>query len=178
MMLVERFKQELLPELMKDLGYSNPMQVPRIQKIIINMGVGEKDDPKMLDGCAANLAKMAGQRPVITRARNSISDFKLVAGDAIGCKVTLRGVRAYAFLEKVFRLVLPATRDFRGLSADSFDGRGNYTFGLKEQLTFPEINYNEVVKVQGMDITVVTTAANDREGFALLKTLGCPFKKD
>jgi large subunit ribosomal protein L5 len=178
MMLAERFNKELVPELMKDLSYANPMQVPRVSKVVINMGVGDKDDPKMLDGCVENLTRMAGQRPVVTRARHSISDFKLVEGDAIGCKVTLRGVRAYAFLEKVFRLVLPATRDFRGLSADSFDGRGNYTFGLNEQLTFPEINYNEVVKIQGMDITVVSTAHNDREGFSLMQALGCPFKKD
>jgi len=177
-MLQERFKTELTPELMKELDYKNPMQVPRVSKVVINMGVGDKDDPKMMAGCVANLAKMAGQQPVITRAKHSISDFKLIEGDAIGCKVTLRGVRAYAFIEKVFRLVLPATRDFRGLNPDSFDGRGNYTFGLKEQLTFPEITYNEVVKVQGMDITVVTTAQNDREGFSLLKALGCPYKKD
>lgn len=177
-MLSERFKTELMPELMNELGYKNPMQVPRVSKVVINMGVGDKDDPKMLEGCVANLAKMAGQQPVITRAKNSISDFKLIEGDAIGCKVTLRGVRAYAFLEKVFRLVLPATRDFRGLNPDSFDGRGNYTFGLKEQATFPEINYSEIVKVQGMDITVVTTARNDREGFSLMQSLGCPFKKD
>ena len=144
----------------------------------MNMGVGDKDDPKMLEGCVANWAKMAGQQPVVTRAKNSISDFKLIEVDAIGCKVTLRGVRAYAFLEKVFRLVLPATRDFRGLNPDSFDGRGNYTFGLREQTTFPEISYSEVVKVQGMDITVVTTARNDREGFSLMQSLGCPFKKD
>lgn len=178
MMLAERFKVELVPALMKQMGYVNPMQVPRIQKIVVNMGVGDKDDPKVMDSCLANLAKMTGQRPVVTRAKHSISDFKLVAGDPIGCKVTLRGKRAYAFLEKLFRLVLPGTRDFRGLSADSFDGRGNYTFGLKEQLTFPEITYNEVVKVQGMDITIVTDAKNDREGYSLLLAMGCPFKKD
>lgn len=178
MMLAERYQTELVPELMKVLGYSNPMQVPRVQKVVVNMGVAEKDDPKILDGCVANLAKMTGQQPVVTRAKRSISDFRLVAGDPIGCKVTLRGQRAYAFVEKLFRVVLPATRDFRGLSPDSFDGRGNYTFGLKEQLTFPEISYNEVIKVQGMDITIVTTASNDREGYSLLQVLGCPFKKD
>jgi len=177
-MLAERFKTELVPQLMKDLGYGNPMQVPHVTKVVINMGVAEKDDPKILDGCVANMAKFAGQQPVVTRAKHSISDFKLIKGDPIGCKVTLRGKRAYAFLEKLFRLVLPATRDFRGLSADSFDGRGNYTFGLKEQLTFPEISYGEVVKVQGMDITVVNTAKSDREGLGLLQALGCPFKKD
>ncbi len=178
MMLAERFKSEIVPALMKELGYKNPMQVPRVHKVVVNMGVGEKDDPKVMDGCVANLAKMTGQRPVVTRAKRSISDFRLVAGDPIGCKVTLRGQRAHVFLEKLFRLVLPATRDFRGLSADSFDGRGNFTFGLKEQLTFPEITYNEVVKVQGMDITIVTDAKNDREGYSLLQAMGCPFKKD
>lgn len=175
-MLVERFRTETVPRLLQELGVDNPMQVPRVRKVVVNMGVGEKDDPKVLDGCVKNLAKITGQQPVITRAKRSISDFKLVAGDPIGCKVTLRGDRALAFLERVFRLVLPATRDFRGLSADAFDGRGNYTFGLREQLTFPEISYDEVVKVQGMDITIVTTARNDREGYLLLRALGCPFK--
>ncbi len=176
MMLVDRFKTEMIPKLMQELGYGNPMQVPRVRKVVVNMGVAEKDDPKMLEGCVKNLAKITGQAPVVTRAKRSISDFKLVQGDPIGCKVTLRGNRAFAFLERVFRLVLPGTRDFRGLSADAFDGRGNYTFGLKEQLTFPEISYDEVSKVQGMDITIVTTAENDREGYHLLKALGLPFK--
>lgn len=175
-MLADQFKAELVPQLMNSMGYSNLMQVPRVSKVVINMGIVEKDDPKILDSCVANLAAMTGQRPVVTRAKRSISDFKLIEGDPIGCKVTLRGKLAFAFLEKLFRLVLPSTRDFRGLSGDSFDGRGNYTFGLKEQLTFPEISYSEVVKVQGMDITIVTTAKNDREGFALLKSLGLPFK--
>lgn len=175
-MLADQFNAELVPELMNSMGYSNPMQVPRVSKVVVNMGIAEKDDPKILDSCVANLSAMTGQRPVVTRAKRSISDFKLIQGDPIGCKVTLRGKLAFAFLEKLFRLVLPSTRDFRGLSGDSFDGRGNYTFGLKEQLTFPEISYSEVVKVQGMDITIVTTAKNDREGFELLKSLGLPFK--
>lgn len=175
-MLAERFRQELLPSLMQELGYSNPMQVPRLVKVVVNMGVGEKDNPKVLDGAVANLTRMTGQRPVVTRAKKSISDFKLVKGDPIGCKVTLRSARAYAFIEKLFNLVLPGTRDFRGVSADAFDGRGNYTMGLKEQLTFPEISYNDVVKVQGMDITIVTSARNDREAYSLLKALGCPFR--
>jgi len=175
-MLAQRFKQELIPALMQELGYSNPMQVPRLVKVVVNMGVGEKDNPKVMEGCVTNLGRMTGQRPVVTRAKKSISDFKLVQGDPIGCKVTLRSARAYAFVEKLFSLVLPATRDFRGVSPDAFDGRGNYTLGLKEQLTFPEISYNEVVKVQGMDITIVTSARNDREAYSLLKALGCPFR--
>jgi len=128
-MLAERFTTELIPTLMETLGYSNPMQVPRVNKVVVNMGIAEKDDPKILDGCVANLAKMTGQQPVVTRAKRSISDFRLVAGDPIGCKVSLRGQRAYAFVEKLFRVVLPSTRDFRGLSPDSFDGRATIRLG-------------------------------------------------
>jgi large subunit ribosomal protein L5 len=176
-MLKERFQTEIVPKLMEELGYKNIMQVPRIEKVVINMGIKEApDDPKVLEGCMNDLAKITGQRPVVTRAKRSISDFGITKGDPVGCKVTLRGVRAYAFLEKLFNVVLPSVRDFRGLSADSFDGRGNYSLGLDEQLVFPEIHYDDIAKVQGMDITITTTAKTDREAYYLLKELGCPFK--
>jgi len=175
MLLKERFEKEIAPKLKDELGLANVMEIPRVEKVVINMGVGDKDNPKVLEGAVKNLAKITGQRPVVTKAKKSISDFKLVAGDPIGCKVTLRGDRAYEFLNRLFNAVLPGIRDFRGLSASAFDGRGNYTIGLSEQLASPEISYNEVVKTQGMDITIVTTARDDREGYALLKGLGLPF---
>jgi len=175
-MLKDTFKKEIEPVLMKDLGLQNVMEVPRVAKVAINMGVKEKDNPKILEGAAKNLAKIAGQRPIVTKAHKSISDFKLTQGEPIGCKVTLRRDRAYEFLFKLFNVVLPGIRDFRGLSASAFDGRGNYTLGLTEQLTFSEVSYKEVVATQGMDITIVTTARDDREGYALLKALGLPFK--
>jgi large subunit ribosomal protein L5 len=165
----------LLKERYKELGLSNVMEIPRIVKIVVNMGVGDKDNPKVLEGAVKNLAKMTGQKPVVTKAKKSISDFKLTAGDPIGCMVTLRKERAYEFLSRLINVVLPGIRDFRGRSASAFDGRGNYTLGLREQLAFPEIEYNEIVKSQGMDITIVTTARTDREGYALLKGLGFPF---
>ncbi len=175
-MLKETFKRDIEPVLMKELGLENVMEVPRVAKVAINMGVKEKDNPKVLEGAAKNLAKIAGQRAIVTKAHKSISDFKLTKGEPIGCKVTLRRDRAYEFLFKLFNVVLPGIRDFRGLSSSAFDGRGNYTLGLTEQLTFPEVSYNEVVTTQGMDITIVTTARDDREGYALLKALGLPFK--
>ena len=175
MMLRERYESEIAPALQKEVGLRNVMEIPRAAKVVINMGVGDKDNPKVLEGAVKNLAKITGQKPVVTKARKSISDFKLVAGDPIGCMVTLRRDRAYEFLNRLFNSVLPGIRDFRGVSASAFDGRGNYTLGLREQLTFPEIEYNEVVKTQGMDITIVTTAKNDREGYLLLKALGMPF---
>ncbi|MCR4404657.1 MAG: 50S ribosomal protein L5 [Candidatus Acetothermia bacterium] len=176
MMLHERFKEEIVPQLMKELGYKNVMQVPRIEKVVINCGVSETDNPKVLEGVVRDLSLITGQRPVITRAKRSISDFKITKGKPVGCMVILRGVRAYVFLEKLFNLVLPKTRDFRGLSSASFDGRGNYSLGLDEQLVFPEIKYDEIEKIQGMDIIIVTTARSDREGYYLLKHLGLPFK--
>ncbi|UCF10464.1 MAG: 50S ribosomal protein L5 [Candidatus Bipolaricaulota bacterium] len=172
----ERFLTELVPAIRKELGLDNVMQVPRLKKIVVNMGVKEKDNPKILEGAAANLARMTGQRPIITKARQSISDFKLTKGEPIGCKVTLRRDRAYEFLYKLVNVVLPGIRDFRGLSAGSFDGRGNYTLGLAEQLSFPEVSYDETAATQGMDITIVTSARTDQEGYALLKALGVPFK--
>jgi len=175
-MLRERYLEEIAPKLREELELANVMEIPRVLKVIVNMGVGDKDNPKVLEGAVANLAKMTGQKPVVTKAKKSISDFKLVQGDPIGCMVTLRRERAYEFLNRLFNLVLPGIRDFRGLSSGAFDGRGNYTLGLSEQITFPEIEYNEVVKTQGMDITIVTSARTDREGYALLKGLGLPFK--
>ncbi len=175
-MLRERYQKEIAPSLREELELENVMEIPRVLKVIVNMGVGDKDNPKVLEGAVNNLAKMTGQKPVVTKAKKSISDFKLVEGDPIGCMVTLRRERAYEFLNRLFNSVLPGIRDFRGLSSGSFDGRGNYTLGLSEQITFPEIEYNEVVKTQGMDITIVTSARTDREGYALLKGLGLPFK--
>jgi len=175
-MLRERYTEEIAPKLREELGLANVMQTPRLVKVIVNMGVGDKDNPKVLEGAAANLAKMTGQRPVVTKAKRSISDFKLVKGDPIGCMVTLRRDRAYEFLNRLFNVVLPGIRDFRGLSSGSFDGRGNYTLGLSEQITFPEVEYNEIVKSQGMDITIVTTARTDREAYELLKGLGLRFR--
>ena len=175
-MLRERYETEIAPALQKELGVANVMEIPRVTKVVVNMGVAEKDNPRVLEGAVKNLTKITGQRPVVTKAKKSISDFKLTEGDPIGCKVTLRRDHAYEFLNRLFNVVLPGIRDFRGLSSAAFDGRGNYTLGLSEQLTFPEVEYNEVVKTQGMDITIVTTARTDREGYALLKSLGFPFK--
>jgi len=176
MMLRERFETEIAPKLQEELGLANTMETPRVVKVVVNMGVGDKDNPKVLEGAVKNLTKMTGQKPIVTKAKKSISDFKLTEGDPIGCKVTLRRDQAYEFLYRLFNAVLPGIRDFRGISSAAFDGRGNFTLGLTEQLSFPEIEYNEVVKTQGMDITIVTTARTDREGYALLKGLGMPFK--
>ncbi len=175
MLLKERYEQEIALQIQKELGLSNAMEIPRVVKVVVNMGVGDKDNPKVLEGAVGNLAKITGQKPIVTKAKKSISDFKLVAGDPIGCKVTLRRERAYEFLNRLFNAVLPGIRDFRGLSAAAFDGRGNYTLGLNEQAVFPEIEYGDIVKTQGMDITIVTTARTDREGYTLLKGLGLPF---
>lgn len=178
MLLRERYEKEIASQLQKDLGLSNPNETPRVTKVVVNMGVAEKDNPRVLEGAVKNLTMMAGQKPIVTRAKKSISDFKLTEGDPIGCKVTLRRDRAHEFLNRLFNVVLPGIRDFRGLSPSAFDGRGNYTLGLSEQLSFPEVNYNDVVKNQGMDITIVTSARTDREGHALLKALGLPFKDE
>ncbi len=175
-MLREKFEKEVAPRLMKELHVTNVMEIPHIVKIAINMGVSDKDNPKVLEGAVANLAMLAGQQPIVTKAKKSISDFHLTEGDPIGCKVTLRRDRAYEFLNKLVNVVLPGIRDFRGLSASSFDGRGNYTLGLREQLIFPEVSYKDIVSMQGMDVTIVTTARDDKEGYALLKGLGFPFK--
>lgn len=177
-MMFTGFAQQTVPRLMKELGYSNVMQVPKVEKVVVNMGVGKHDDPKVLEGAMKNLAQITGQKPVVTRAKRSISDFKIRKGEAIGCMVTLRGARAYEFLRKLFHVALPGIRDFRGVSPDSFDGRGNFTIGIPEQLVFPEVSYDDVVRTQGMDVTIVTTAKTDREARALLAALGCPFRKE
>ncbi len=174
--LKTRYRDELLPALQQELGLGNPMRVPRLEKIVVNMGVGEAvRDAKLLDGAVADLTTITGQKPAVTRARKSIANFKLREGMAIGAKVTLRGDRMWEFLDRLLATALPRIRDFRGLDPRSFDGQGNYTLGLTEQLVFPEVDYDKVDSVRGMDITVVTTAASDDEGRALLRALGFPF---
>jgi large subunit ribosomal protein L5 len=174
--LKHRFNEELVPRLKDELGVANVMQVPRLEKVVINMGVGDAvKDGRMLDAALADLEVISGQKPVITKARKSIAGFKLREGMAIGAKVTLRGDRMWEFLDRLVTLALPRIRDFRGLDANAFDGRGNYTLGVTEQLIFPEIDYDKVLQVRGMDITVVTTARTDDEGRALLVALGFPF---
>ena len=172
----ERFAAELRPQLKDQLGLINIMQVPRLDKIVINMGVGEAlKDARMLEAAQSDLQTISGQKPVVTKARKSIAGFKLREGQAIGAKVTLRGDRMWEFIDRLVTLALPRIRDFRGLDAKAFDGHGNYTLGVTEQLIFPEIDYDKVAKVSGMDITIVTTARNDDEGRALLTALGFPF---
>jgi large subunit ribosomal protein L5 len=171
-----RYQQEILPALQRELGLSNPMRVPRLEKITINMGVGDAvRDAKLLDAAAADLGTITGQKPMITRARKSIAAFKLREGMSIGAKVTLRGARMWEFLDRLLSTALPRIRDFRGLNPGAFDGGGNYTIGVTEQLIFPEIDYDKVVKIRGMDITIVTTAPDDEEARALLRALGFPF---
>ena len=179
MKLKEQYQTEVLPSLVKQFNYTSVMQAPRLEKIVVNMGVGEAiNNVKFLEEAVADLAIITGQQPIITKAKKSIENFKLREEMPIGCKVTLRGEKMYDFLEKIIKVALPRVRDFRGISGSSFDGRGNYTFGLKEQIIFPEIDYDKINKVRGMDITVVTTANTDQEGYALLKELGMPFKKE
>ena len=174
-----RYREELVPALRDQLGLANVMQVPRLDKIVVNMGVGEAlKDGRMLDAAVEDLTTITGQKPVITRARKSIAGFKLREGNAIGVKVTLRGDRMWEFIDRLVSLAIPRIRDFRGLDPRSFDGRGNYTFGLTEQLIFPEIDYDKVLKVRGMDITIVTTARTDDDGRALLLALGFPLVRD
>ncbi len=174
--LKARYREELLPALQQELGFTNPMRVPRLEKIVVNMGIGEAArDAKVMDGAIEDLATITGQKPLVTKARKSIANFKLREGMAIGAKVTLRGDRMWEFLDRLLATALPRIRDFRGLNPRAFDGAGNYTLGLTEQLVFPEIDYDKVDAVRGMDITVVTTAATDDEGRALLRALGFPF---
>lgn len=174
----QRYQEQVVPALMEEFGYDNVMQVPRIQKIVVNIGVGEAlDNPKSLDGAVNDLRTITGQQPVVTKARKSIAAFKLREGRSIGAKVDLRGERMWALLDRLINLALPRIRDFRGVSPDTFDGRGNYTIGLREQLVFPEIQYDKIDKVRGMEITIVTTAKTDEEGRRLLKLLGMPFRE-
>ena len=174
-----RYEKEIVPALMKRFGYKSKMQVPRLQKIVVNMGLGEAvSNPKLADAAVTELTAITGQKPVITRAKKSIAGFKLREGNAIGVKVTLRGDRMWEFYDRLVSIAVPRIRDFRGLSPTSFDGHGNYTFGVTEQLIFPEIDYDKVDATRGMDITIVTTARTDDEGRALLTALGFPFKRE
>ena len=173
----QKYLDEVRPALVKRFTYKNVMQAPRIEKVVINMGLGEgKENPKILDAAVNDLSIITGQKPIITKARRSVASFKVREGMPIGCKLTLRGVRMYDFLDKFFNIALPRVRDFRGISPHSFDGRGNFTIGIKEQLIFPEIEYSQVERVLGMDITIVTTAETDEEARELLTMMGMPFK--
>lgn len=175
--MLTRYREEVAPALTNEFKYSNSMQIPRVEKIIINIGMGEAmDAPKTLDAAVEDLRQITGQQPVITRAKKSIAQFKLREGRAIGVKVTLRGEKMWALLDRLVNIALPRIRDFRGVSPDTFDGRGNYTIGLREQLAFPEIQYDKIDKVRGMEITIVTSAKTDEEGRRLLKLLGMPFQ--
>jgi len=176
--LKEQYLNEMVPELMKKFSYTNIMQVPKLDKIVVNMGVGEaKENPKVLESAIADMVTITGQKPVETKAKNSIANFKIREGMPIGCKVTLRGDRMYEFLDRLVNLALPRVRDFRGVNPNAFDGRGNYALGIKEQLIFPEIEYDKVDKVRGMDIIFVTTANTDEEARELLKLFNMPFAK-
>jgi large subunit ribosomal protein L5 len=175
--LKERYEKELRSALMKELGFTNPMQAPRLEKIVVNMGLGEAiSNGKIIDASLAQLTVIAGQKPVITKSRKSIANFKLRQGQSIGVMVTLRGDRMYEFFDRLVSIALPRVRDFKGVSPKAFDGKGNYTLGLREQIIFPEINYDKVERIKGLNITVVTTARNDEEGRALLRQLGMPFR--
>nr|WP_275266236.1 50S ribosomal protein L5 [Calorimonas adulescens] len=176
--LKEKYLNEVVPQLMNRFHYDNPMQVPKLEKIVINSGVGEgKENPKALDEMVEEIKMITGQKPVITKAKKSIANFKIRKGMPIGVMVTLRGNRMYEFVDKLLSVALPRVRDFRGVSSKSFDGRGNYTLGIREQLIFPEIDYDKVEKIRGMEIVFVTTAKNDEEGYELLRLLGMPFSK-
>ena len=176
--LLEKYKDTVKPSLMKEFNYSSVMECPKLEKVVINLGVGDAiENPKALEEAVNELTAIAGQKPVITKAKKSIANFKLREGMAIGCKVTLREQRMYEFLDKLFNISLPRVRDFRGVSDTSFDGRGNYTLGIKEQIIFPEIDFDKVNRTRGMDIVIVTTAKTNEEARALLKAMGMPFKK-
>ena len=176
--LKEHYRSEVIPQLMKKFNYKSVMEVPKLEKVVVNMGVGEAvQNPKALEAAVNDMQVITGQKPIITTATKSIAAFKLRAGMKIGCKVTLRGDRMYDFVEKLINIVLPRVRDFRGVSPKSFEGRGNYTLGLREQVIFPEIDYDKIDKVRGMDITVVTTAKTDEEARELLRLMGMPFRE-
>ena len=174
--LKEFYSQEVAPAMMKKFGYKNVMEIPKVEKIVVNMGVSEAvGNPKVLDAAVADLTQISGQKPIVTKAKKSISAFKVREGMSIGTKVTLRGERMYHFMDKLLNVALPRVRDFRGISPKAFDGRGNYTLGVKEQLIFPEMEYDKIDKIRGMDITIVTTANTDEEARELLKLMGMPF---
>ena len=176
--LKEMYKDEIVDAMIKKFGYKNIMEVPKLDKIVINMGVGEaKENSKFLDNAMEEMTLIAGQKPVVTKAKKSISNFKVREGMSVGCKVTLRGERMYEFLDKLVNIALPRVRDFRGVSKTAFDGRGNYAMGIKEQLIFPEINYDKIDKIRGMDIIITTTANTDEEARELLSLMGMPFRK-
>lgn len=175
--LNKRYNEDIVPTLMKDFNFSNEMQVPRLEKIVVNVGVGEAlENAKALDATVEDLSTITGQRPVVTRAKRSIANFKLREGRSIGAKVTLRGLRMWSFFDRLINVALPRTRDFRGLSPDSFDGRGSYTLGVREQLIFPEIDYDKIDKIRGFEVTVVTSAPNDAQARRMLSLLGMPFR--
>jgi large subunit ribosomal protein L5 len=177
--LKERYQNEVVPALMKTLDLSNIMEVPHVEKVVVNIGLGEAlDNAKALDAAVVDLVSITGQKPIVTKARKSIANFKLREGRAIGAKVTLRGDRMWSFLDRMMNVALPRVRDFRGVSADSFDGRGNYTLGFREQLVFPEIEYDKIDKLRGLEVTIVTSARNDDHGRQLLRLLGMPFRKE
>jgi large subunit ribosomal protein L5 len=176
--LQQYYREQVLTRLQRDLGIQNPMEVPRITKITVNMGVGEAvADKKVMDAAVADLTKITGQKPLVTKSRKAIASFKIRAGLAIGCKVTLRGARMYEFLDRLISIAMPRIRDFRGVSPRSFDGRGNYSLGVKEQIIFPEIQYDQIDQIRGMDITITTTAKDNRQGRALLEAFNFPFRK-
>ena len=176
--LRERYEKEVRSGLMKELGFTNPMQAPKLEKIVVNMGLGEAiNNGKIIDASVEQLSVITGQKPVVTKARKSIANFKLRQGQSIGAMVTLRGDRMYEFFDRLVSVALPRVRDFKGVSPKAFDGKGNYTLGVREQIIFPEINYDKVEKIKGLNITVVTTARNDEEGRALLRHLGMPFRQ-
>jgi large subunit ribosomal protein L5 len=176
--LLERYRSQIVPDMMKAFGYKNRLEVPRIEKIVVNVGLGEAtQDIKFLDSAASEIAMITGQKPVITKAKKAIANFKIRRGSSIGCKVTLRRAIMYEFLDRMIAVAIPRIRDFRGLSPDSFDGQGNYSFGLSEQAIFPEIDADKIVKVHGMDITIKTTAGTAKESFELLRLFGMPFAK-
>lgn len=175
--LRERYRKEIVPSLTEKFGYANPMMVPKIEKIVVNIGVGEaKDNAKLMDSLVADLGRITGQQPVVNRARKSIANFQLREGMPVGCKVTLRGVRMYEFLDRMISVALPRVRDFKGISGKGFDGRGNYTLGITEHIIFPEVDLEKVEKVKGMNVCIATTAATDEEGKELLRQFGMPFR--
>jgi large subunit ribosomal protein L5 len=175
--LADAYKAQVVPQLMKDFGYKNPMQVPKIEKIVLNMGLGEAiNNNKLIEQAEEQMMAITGQKAVVTRSRKSIANFKLRENQAIGCMVTLRKDRMYEFFDRLVNVALPRVRDFKGVSSKSFDGKGNYTLGIREQIIFPEINYDKIEKIKGMNVTIVTTARNDEEGRALLRHMGMPFR--